>query len=68
MASTSTILNWNIRGFNVNRNELEFLSNEFNPTFITLQETKLKTDVNFKNYKIYRKIRISVANVDVYTR
>ena len=57
MASTPTILNWNIRGFNVNRNELEVLSNEFNPTFISLQETKLKNDVSFKNYKIYSKLK-----------
>ena len=57
MASTPTILNWNIRGFNANRNELELLSNEFNPLFISLQETKLKADVNFKNYKIYSKIK-----------
>jgi ribonuclease HI len=57
MARIPSILNWNIRGFNVNRNELELLINEFNPIFISLQETKLKADVSFKNYKIYNKIK-----------
>lgn len=57
MNSTPTILNWNIRGINVNRNELEVLCNHFSPTFITLQETKLTNDTTFKNYKIFNKIK-----------
>ena len=57
MSITPTILNWNIRGFNPNRNELEVLCNQFSPTLITLQETKLKYDTTFKKYKIYNKIK-----------
>ena len=57
MISTPRILNWNIRGFNPNRNELEVLCNQFSPTFITLQETKLKNDTTFKNYKIFNKTK-----------
>lgn len=60
--TSPTIINWNIRGFNANRNELEIIHSEFKPTFITLQETKLKTDIKFKNYKLYNKIKTCQTN------
>ena len=51
----SDILQWNIRGLQANREELNILLSDFNPTIVTLQETFLnatKTTV-FKNYSFY---------------
>jgi exonuclease III len=56
MTNTTSILNWNMRGYFKNINELQVLTNEFNPTYICIQETKLKTNnINFKNYNTFNK-------------
>ena len=55
MNNTTTLLNWNIRGFFTNKYELQVLINEFKPLFITLQETKLNIEAHINNYKSYIK-------------
>lgn len=55
MNNTTTLLNWNIRGYFTNKYELQVLINELNPIFITLQETKLNIDAYLNNYISYIK-------------
>ena len=58
-----SLLTWNIRGIKTNRNELNLLIKQFNPSIICIQETKLKDD-NFciKNYDSYLH---SLTNCDI---
>jgi len=52
---SSDILQWNIRGLQANREELNILLSDFNPTIVSLEETFLnaiKATV-FKNYSFY---------------
>lgn len=64
MTNIPKILNWNIRGYYTNQNELQVLINDFTPTFICLQETKLKYDIQkLKNYSIYSKNKTSTRDV-----
>ena len=46
------ILQWNIRGLQANREELDLLFSNIDPTVICLQETFLKENktINFKHY------------------
>ena len=48
-------LQWNIRGLQANREELNILLSDFNPTITCLQETFLNVDktVKFKNCSVY---------------
>ena len=48
-------LQWNIRDLQANREELNILLSDFNPTIACLQETFLNADktVKFKNYSVY---------------
>jgi len=49
------ILQWNIRGLQANREELNIFTSQFNPTIVCLQETFLivNKSVKFNNYSIY---------------
>jgi len=51
----TNILQWNIRGLQANREELNILLSNFNPILVSLQETFLKPDkiATFKNYSLY---------------
>jgi len=51
----NNILQWNIRGLQANRDELNILLSNFNPILVSLQETFLKPDkiATFKNYSLY---------------
>ena len=51
------ILQWNIRGLQANREELDLLFSNSDPTFICLQETFLKENktINFKHYSSYHR-------------
>jgi len=51
------ILQWNIRGLQANREELDLLSSNLDPTVICLQETFLKEskNINFKHYSSYHR-------------
>lgn len=64
MNNTTSILNWNIRGFFTNKYELQVLINEFNPLYITLQETKLNIDTQLNNYKSYIKNKTSSQDIN----
>jgi len=52
-----TILQWNIRGLQANREELDLLFSNSDPTVICLQETFLKENknINFKHYSSYHR-------------
>jgi len=51
----NNIQQWNIRGLQANREELNILLSNFNPILVSLQETFLKPDkiATFKNYSLY---------------
>ena len=51
----NSIVRWNCRGFRANFEELSFLTKEYKPVAICLQETFLReTDrCSFKNYSCY---------------
>ena len=51
----NNILQWNIRGLQANREELNILLSNFNPILVSLQETFLKPNkiTTFKNYSLY---------------
>ena len=51
----STFIQWNIRGLQANKKELNILLSNFNPILVSLQETFLKHDKTdtFKNYYLY---------------
>ena len=51
----TNILQWNIRGLQANREELNILLSNFNPILVSLQETFLKPNkiTTFKNYSLY---------------
>jgi len=51
----TTILQWNIRGLQANREELNILLSNFNPILVSLQETFHKPDkiATFKYYSLY---------------
>jgi len=51
------ILQWNIRGLQANREELDLLFSNSDPTVICLQETFLKENktINFKHYSSYHR-------------
>jgi ribonuclease HI/uncharacterized protein YjgD (DUF1641 family) len=64
MTNTPSVLNWNMRGYYTNINELKVIVNDFIPTFITLQETKLKqNNINFNNYTTYIKNKTCFQDV-----
>jgi len=48
----SSIIEWNIRGLQANREELSMLLSDFDPTLVCLQETYHRSDkpANFSNY------------------
>ena len=51
------IIQWNIRGLQANREELDLLFSNSDPTVIYLQETFLKENknINFKHYSSYHR-------------
>ena len=51
----STFIQWNIRGLQADKEELNILLPNFNPILVSLQETFLKPDkiATFKNYSLY---------------
>jgi len=51
------ILHWNIRGLQANREELDLLFSNLDPTVICIQETFLKENktINFKHYSSYHR-------------
>lgn len=51
------VLQWNIRGFNCNYNELRRIIGNEDPSVISLQETLLKPNqnVSLSSYQIFRK-------------
>ena len=55
--ATKCIIQWNCRGFEANRQELDMLVQKYNPYIICLQETLIKGDnkLSFKYYKNYDK-------------
>jgi len=61
------ILQWNIGGLQANREELDLLSSNLDPTVICLQETFLKENknTNFKYYSSYHRYA-SEANGSVH--
>ena len=61
------ILQWNIRGLQANREELDLLFSNLDPTVICLQETFLKENktINFKHYSSYHR-HASEANCIVH--
>ena len=52
---TDTILQWNIRGWNANKQDLQTLINQYNPFCITLNETMLEDPSKkcLPNYSLY---------------
>jgi len=50
-----TFIQWNIRGLQANKEELNILLSNFNPILVSLQETLLKPDktATYKNYSLY---------------
>ena len=56
-----TMIQWNIRGFKHNKNELTALIDKYKPKIILLQETFLtqETQIKLKNYIVLRKDRNS---------
>ena len=58
---------WNIRGLQANREELDLLFSNLDPTVICLQETFLKENktINFKHYSSYHR-HASEANSIVH--
>jgi len=59
------ILQWNIRGLQANREELDLLSSNLDPTVICLQETFLKENrnINFKYYSSYHRCASEVNGI-----
>lgn len=53
------ICQWNIRGYQANKNYLEYLANNFSINVIVLQETFLAKEkpITFQNFNIFRKDR-----------
>ena len=53
----ATIVQWNIRGFRANFEELSLLCNKHQPSVVALQETLLKkeSNVSFKSYHVFNK-------------
>jgi len=51
----STFIQWNIRGLQANKEELNILLSNFKPILVSLQETFLKPGktATFKNYSLY---------------
>ena len=51
----ASIIQWNIRGLQANREELSMLLSDFDPTLVYLQETYHRSDklANFSNYSFY---------------
>ena len=51
----STFIQWNIRGLQANKEELNILLSNFNRILVSLQETFLKPDktATFKHYSLY---------------
>lgn len=64
MSTSTSILNWNMRGFFTNKYELQVLINDFKPLYITLQETKLNFDAYLNNYKSYIKNKDCAQNIN----
>ena len=60
---TTSILQWNCRGFKSNLNEVQILIEEYNPVVICLQETLVTQNDKFKikHYNSYFK-RAAVTN------
>ena len=56
----NNILQWNVHGLQANRQELNILLSDFNPTLVSLQETFLKHNKStaFKNYSSYSLLRV----------
>jgi len=52
-----TFIQWNIRSIQANREELQVLFRDFNPSVVCLQETLLKdtSNVGFRNYSLYHR-------------
>jgi len=50
-----TLIQWNLRGLQANRDELNLLLSFHNPTVIALQETKLSKhhNINYSTYFFY---------------
>ena len=50
-------MQWNIRSIQANREELQVLFRDFNPSVVCLQETLLKdtSNVGFRNYSLYHR-------------
>jgi len=59
------ILQWNIRSLQANREELDLLSSNLDPTVICLQETFLKENknINFKHYSSYHRFASGVNGI-----
>jgi len=59
------ILQWNIRGLQANREELDLLSSNLDPTVICLQETFLKENKNitFKHYSSHHRFASEVNGI-----
>jgi len=55
LTTMANILQWNIRGLQANKEELDMLLSYIHPTIISLQETFVKENkiVTFKGYSTY---------------
>ena len=56
MNSANNIIQWNCRGLNANRSDLELLAQKYNPVAICLQETKVNGPLSFKGHVEYFKL------------
>ena len=53
---TGSIIQWNLRGHNANRPNLELLDSKYSPSVICLQETMLKdNNMTFKGFEPHHK-------------
>ena len=61
----SSIIQWNIRGLQANREELTMLLSDLDPTLVCLQETYHRSDkpANFSNYSFYCKTAEEVNGI-----
>ena len=61
----SSIIQWNIRGLQANREELSMLLSDFGPTLVCLQEAYHRSDkpANFSSYSFYCRIAEEVNGI-----
>ena len=60
----ANIIQWNIRGIEANRQDLDILVLTQNPSIICLQETLLNSDLSYKFFQTYN----ALGNLDEYGR